>query len=267
MRLNIKSITYVIATLFILSAMKLSAQHQEAYAQKFFILGNDTLNYRIMMPKNFESSKHYPVVLFLHGAGERGSDNTKQLAHGSELFYKQRDSFPAIVIFPQCPENDYWSNVTVDRSTQPLSLDFPLNSAPTKSMILVMQLVEEMLAKTYVDKNQIYVGGLSMGGMGTFEILHRKPEVFAAAFAICGAGNLETTEVYAKSIPMWIFHGANDDVVDPQQSVAMVSGILKYWGKPNFSLYAKDNHNSWDSAFGEPQLIPWLFSNSKLNSK
>ena len=220
-----------------------------------------------MRPQSLESSKKYPLVVFLHGAGERGSDNTKQLAHGSELFYKIRDSFPAIVIFPQCPENDYWSNVTVDRSNMPMSLKFPSDGAPTKSMALVMQLVEDLLAKPDVDKNQIYVGGLSMGGMGTFEILYRKPEVFAAAFAICGAGNPETTEIYAKTVPMWIFHGANDDVVDPQQSVAMVSGILKYGGKPSFSLYAQDNHNSWDSAFAEPQLMPWLFSNSKLNSK
>ncbi|MGV8815860.1 MAG: prolyl oligopeptidase family serine peptidase [Gelidibacter sp.] len=267
MRLHFKNIRGLIVTLFLMSALKLSAQHQEAFVQEQFISGKDTLNYRVMRPKSLESSKKYPLVVFLHGAGERGSDNTKQLAHGSELFYKIRDSFPAIVIFPQCPENDYWSNVTVDRSTMPLSLKFPSDSAPTKSMTLVMQLVEKMLAKPNVDKNQIYVGGLSMGGMGTFEILFRKPDVFAAAFAICGAGNPETTEFYAKTVPMWIFHGANDDVVDPQQSVAMVSGILKYGGKPSFSLYAQDNHNSWDSAFAEPQLISWLFSNSKLNSK
>lgn len=266
MRLHFKNTIVIVAVLFLSSALKLSAQHQEAYIQEHFVSGKDTLNYRILLPKNLESSKQYPLAVFLHGAGERGSDNAKQLTHGSELFYKTRDSFPAIVIFPQCPENDYWSNVTVDRSTNPLSLNFPSDSVPTKSLTLVMQLIEDIVAKPYVDKNQIYVGGLSMGGMGTFEILYRKPEVFAAAFTICGAGNPETTEVYAKNVPMWIFHGANDDVVDPQQSVAMVSGILKYGGKPNFSLYAKDNHNSWDSAFAEPQLIPWLFSNSKLNS-
>ena len=263
MKLIVKNITCLIATLFLLSALKLSAQHQEAYVQEHFISENDTLHYRLMMPKYFESNKHYPVVLFLHGAGERGNDNAKQLIHGSELFYKIRDSFPAIIIFPQCPENDYWSNVKVNRSTKPLSLSFPVDSAPTKSMTLVMQLVEDLLAKPYVDKNKVFVGGLSMGGMGTFEILYRKPEVFAAAFTICGAGNPETTQVYAKTIPMWIFHGANDNVVDPKESVAMVSGILKNGGKPNFSLYAKDNHNSWDSAFAEPLFIPWLFSNSK----
>ena len=267
MRVNFKNMLFIVATLFLLSAFNLSAQHQEQYAQEYFVSGNDTLNYRVMMPQNMDSSKQYPLVMFLHGAGERGSDNMKQLAHGSELFYNKRESFPAIVIFPQCRENDYWSNVAVDRSTKPLSLSFPSDSAPTKSMALVMELLDDLLTNPYVDKNQIYVGGLSMGGMGTFEILYRKPDTFAGAFAICGAENPQTTEVYAKTVPMWVFHGANDDVVDPQESLAMVSGLLKYGAKPNFSLYAKDNHNSWDSAFAEPQLMPWLFSNSKLNSK
>ena len=263
MRLNLKNTRSILGVFFLLGALKLSAQHQEQYVKERFVSGIDTLNYRILMPKNFELQNQYPVVLFLHGAGERGNDNTKQLNHGSELFYKTRDSFPAIVIFPQCPQNDYWANATVDRSTKPLSLYFPEDTLPTKSMTLVMQLLEDMLIKPYVNKNQVYIGGLSMGGMGTFEILYRLPEVFAAAFAICGAGNPEATETYAKTVPLWVFHGANDDVVDPQQSLAMVSGILKYGGKPNFSLFAKDNHNSWDSAFAEPKLISWLFSNSK----
>jgi predicted peptidase len=93
--------------------------------------------------------------------------------------------------------------------------------------------------------------------------VYKNPNLFAAAFIICGAGNPEATKAYAKTTPLWVFHGAKDDVVNPQSSVSMVSGILKYGGKPNFNLYAKDGHNSWDSAFAEPQLLPWLFSNKK----
>lgn len=263
MQLNIKNRRFLLVTLFLLSSLNVGAQHQEQYAEKYFISGNDTLNYRVMMPQHFESSKQYPLVVVLHGAGERGDDNRKQLNHGSELFYNLRDSYPAIVIFPQCPQNDFWANVTVDGSTKPLSLVFPLDKAPTKAMALVMQLLDDLLSKPFVNQDQVYIGGLSMGGMGTFEILNRRPEIFAAAFSICGAGHPEATENYAKAVPMWIFHGANDDVVDPQHSVAMVSGILKHGGMPNFSLFAKDNHNSWDSAFAEPQLMSWLFSNSK----
>lgn len=263
MKLQVKQIGLVFTMVFLFGVSNLCGQQQESYLHEHFISGKDTLNYRVLWPKNFDASKRYPLVVFLHGAGERGSDNTKQLVHGGELFYNTSDTFPAIVIFPQCPQNDYWANATVDRSTVPLSLNFPLFIEPTKSMTLVMALLDEMLTKSYTNTNEVYVGGLSMGGMGTFEILYRKPEVFAAAFAICGAGNPDTTEGYAKTVPMWIFHGAKDDVVAPQESLDMVSGILKYGGTPNFSLYAKDNHNSWDSAFAEPELIPWLFSNSK----
>ncbi|MEZ4802960.1 MAG: prolyl oligopeptidase family serine peptidase [Gelidibacter sp.] len=265
--MKIKSFTtlkYVlVGIIFLMVPRQIFAQHQDLFSKEHFVSGTDTLHYRLLLPKDFDESKQYPVVLFLHGAGERGNDNIKQLTHGSELFIKKRDSFPAIVLFPQCPESDYWANATIDRSTKPITLEFPLDIAPTKSMALVMELMDEMVTKPYTDKDRVYVGGLSMGGMGTFEILYRKPEMFAAAFAICGAGNPEAAKLYAKTVPMWIFHGANDDVVNPQHSVDMVSGILKYGGKPNFSLFAKDNHNSWDSTFAEPKLLPWLFSNSK----
>lgn len=263
MKTTSKSIPIIFSLLVVLSVFKLSAQHQDLFSQEHYISGNDTLNYRLLLPKKFDESMQYPVVLFLHGAGERGNDNAKQLVHGSKLFVDNRDAFPAIVIFPQCPPNDYWANATMDRDTRPIALKFPLDIEPTKSMTLVMGLMDEMLTKPYTNTNEVYAGGLSMGAMGTFEILYRKPKLFAAAFAICGAGNPDATEAYAKTVPMWIFHGAKDDVVAPQESVNMVSGILKYGGSPNFSLYAKDNHNSWDSAFAEPELISWLFSNSK----
>lgn len=243
----------------------LMAQDQELYSKEYFINQSDTLKYRMMMPKDFDKSKQYPVVLFLHGAGERGSNNKAQLIHGSKLFASEenRIDFPAIVIFPQCPQNSFWASAKVDRTSKPIKIEFPLEIQPTKPLKLVMQLMDEMLSKPFVNKNQIYVGGLSMGGMGTFEIVYRNPELFAAAFSICGAGNPEATKAYAKTTPFWVFHGANDDVVNPQSSVKMVDGILQNGGKPNFTLYSKDNHNSWDSAFAEPELLSSLFSNTK----
>ena len=243
----------------------LMGQHKNLYSETSFIKQSDTLQYRIMLPKGFDETKQYPVILFLHGAGERGDDNKAQLVHGSKLFASKenRDDFPAIVIFPQCPRNSYWANAKVDRTSKPLKIEFPLNIQPTKPMELVMQLMDDMVSKHYVNKQQIYVGGLSMGGMGTFEIVYRKPGLFAAAFSICGAGNPKATKVYAQTTPFWVFHGANDDVVNPQSSVKMVDGILEHGGKPNFTLYGKDNHNSWDSAFAEPELLSWLFSNKK----
>tara|TARA_R110002050_G_scaffold300830_1_gene473849 strand:+ start:19769 stop:20560 length:792 start_codon:yes stop_codon:yes gene_type:complete len=257
----------LILILFVCASSGIYAQ-AEAFSKELYIKNNDTLQYRLLLPKYFSKEKKYPIVLFLHGAGERGSDNQKQLTHGSKLFLNEtvRDSFPAIVVFPQCPKEDYWANVDVDRSSYPLSITFSSEKAPTTSLNLVMDLIDEMAQRSYVKTSQIYVGGLSMGGMGTFEILYRKPNLFAAAIAICGGGNPDTATVFAKKVPMSIFHGAKDDVVEPKFSIDMVSAILDAGGKPNFKLYAKDNHNSWDSTFAEPELLPWLFSNIKSSN-
>ncbi|WP_299058866.1 prolyl oligopeptidase family serine peptidase [uncultured Polaribacter sp.] len=235
------------------------------YHSKVFTSRIDTLQYRIMMPDNFDETKQYPLLLFLHGAAERSNDNKAQLLHGSKFFAskKNRRNFPAIVIFPQCPKESYWANVLIDRTSYPLNIDFPTNYAPTKPMKSVMMLMDDFASKPFVNKNQIYVAGMSMGGMGTFEILYRKPKMFAAAIAICGAGNPKTTVFYAKTTPLWVFHGAKDNVVNFQSSVEMVEGLKKYGGKPIFTLYPNQSHNSWDAAFTEPKLLPWLFSNIK----
>lgn len=250
---------------FLLSVITVA--QNDAFEEKFHIKNSDTLKYRIMYPEHFSKDKKYPVVLFLHGAGERGNDNQKQLTHGSKLFTDKinRGAFPAIVIFPQCPTDSYWSNAEVDRSSYPISLTFPKEKEATIALQLVIDLMQNITKNNYVDNSKIYVGGLSMGGMGTFEIISRQPNVFAAAFAICGGGNTENVTNFATKVPMWIFHGAKDNVVKPQLSVQMVNAIINAGGTPNFTLYAEDNHNSWDSAFAEPKLLTWLFSNTKTN--
>jgi predicted peptidase len=238
---------------------------EDLFLSKTHMHDNDTLNYRVLMPKEFSEDKTYPLVLVLHGAGERGNDNKKQLIHGSDLFLKEknRDSFPAIVIFPQCPENDYWANINADRSIQPATFKYNYKQAPTKAMSLVIDLMDEMVEKPYVKTDQIYVMGLSMGGMGTFEILYRKSQMFAAGVPICGGGDPDYVSKYAKTVPLWVFHGAKDDVVNPILSINMVGALLNNGGFPKFTLYDFANHNSWDSAFAEPELLPWIFSKIK----
>ncbi|QXP77634.1 MULTISPECIES: alpha/beta hydrolase-fold protein [Winogradskyella] len=253
-----------------LNSVSVIAQKTESskdlFSYEHHMVNGDTLNYRMLLPKDFDASKKYPLVLMLHGAGERGSDNKKQLNNGASLFLnkKHRDSFPAIVIFPQCPQNDYWSKLDADRSTKPITFKYKYNEAPTKAMALVTDLMTEMVAKPYVKTNQVYAMGLSMGGMGTFEIIYRNPEMFAAAIPICGGGDPEYVTAYVKTIPLWIFHGAKDDVVDPKLSLNMASAIISAGGFPKLTLYDFANHNSWDPAFAEPELLKWLFSNTKL---
>lgn len=234
------------------------------YQKDNFVKGKETLKYRILLPDNFSEDKQYPLILFLHGAGERGDDNESQLTHGSSLFTSEenRANFPTIVIFPQCPKNDYWSNADVDRSGDGVKLVFHDDKKPTKALSLTMDLLNQFIEKSFVKKEQVYVVGLSMGGMGTFEILSRMPTTFAAAMPICGGGSEEAVSKYVNT-PMWVFHGAQDDVVNPLHSVKMVEAILKAGGHPKFTLYDNANHNSWDSAFSEPDFLPWLFSQQK----
>ncbi len=252
-------------SVLLLFPMILSAQSKEEFEREQFISEGDTLNYRILYPQGFSEDEKYPVVLFLHGAGERGDNNESQLVHGSDLFLKQenRDKYKSIVIFPQAPKDDYWAKVEVRRDTIPFQFDFKNREKATTSLGLVMKLMDSIVAKDFVDKDQIYVGGLSMGGMGTYEILFKKPEMFAAAFAICGGANPEIAAEYRKGLPIWIFHGEKDDIVLPRFSKAMARSINHHGGNAKVSLYPEDNHNSWDSALAEPYLLSWLFSHEK----
>ena len=257
----------ILALLYILFMLPFSlrSQEKEGFKKAHFIQQQDTLNYRVLYPENFSETKKYPLVLFLHGAGERGTDNEAQLTHGSSLFLKEenRKKFPAIVLFPQVPKEDYWAKVEVNRDVKPFEFNYKNEEEPTNSLRLTMALLSSFLNKDYIDKNRIYVGGLSMGGMGTFEIISRKPDVFAGAFAICGGADPAIAANYPKGFNIWIFHGEQDDIVPPELSKMMAREINSAGGNAKLSLYPNDNHNSWDSALAEPCLLPWLFSNIK----
>lgn len=252
--------------LMILLMIPFAASAQDVKFDEFkkenFVRKGDTLPFRILYPENFRKSKKYPVVLFLHGAGERGNDNKAQLLHGGDLFLKNREKFPAIVIFPQVPKDDYWSNVEVNRETRPFEFHYKNGGKPTRSMELVMELMDSVTKQKFVDKSRVYVGGLSMGGMGTFEILGRKPKMFAAAIAICGGADPEIAKKYKEDLDIWIFAGEKDDIVPPEFSKTMARVINHLGGNARLSLYPEDNHNSWDSAFAEPELLPWLFKHT-----
>jgi predicted peptidase len=252
----------IICSFLIFCSPKLNAQDFTKFDKGSFINTKDTIHYRILFPEAFDPQKKYPVVIFLHGRGESGSDNEKQLANGAKLFLKPeiRSQFPAIVIFPQCAADSYWSNVKITTdSAGKRSFSFQTGGKPTKAMSALLGMIDNFLEKPYADHNQVYVGGLSMGGMGTYELLRRKPKMFAAAFAICGGDTLANVNKY-KHVPLWIFHGGKDNVVKPAYSIA-IANQLKIVGKEvKFSYYPDDSHNSWDSALAEPQFLPWLFS-------
>ncbi|MDB5139188.1 MAG: esterase [Mucilaginibacter sp.] len=261
-----KFIPFILAVILAFPVL-VSAQNNSAFDRGSYFSKHDTLPYRILFPENFDPAKKYPLILVLHGSGERGKDNEAQLKYGTRLFMKDtiREKYAAIVVYPQCPASGFWSNVKIEKNsiTGKAKFIFPTDAPPTKAMQSLMGLVEDLLDKPYVNKHKVYIGGLSMGGMGTFEIIRRMPKVFAAAFSICGGDNTLNAEKYAKKVPLWVFHGEKDSVVPYEHSESIVAAIKAAGGDPKYTLYPNDDHNSWDDAFKEPLLIPWLFSHSR----
>lgn len=248
----------------LLSATLAMSQESSTYQKKVFQSDGGTMPYRLLLPKDFDAAKKYPLVLFLHGSGERGNDNESQLVHGSGLFLQEdvRNKYPAIVVFPQCAANDSWAKVDVRGEQGKREFVFYEDADPTKAMELLEGLIGFLKNEYRIDKKQMYVGGLSMGGMGTFELVRRNPRMFAAAFPICGGANPEIAKKLRK-VDWWVFHGDADNVVPPKYSTQMVAALKAVGAKVKYSLYPNVGHDSWTNAFAEPDLLPWLFSKSK----
>ncbi|TNE71067.1 phospholipase [bacterium] len=247
---------------FLFQAVCTSAQWKDLYQKEWFISGNDTLPIRVLYPPDFNESKSYSLMIFLHGRGESGKENEKQLIHGAWYFAQDsiRNKSNTIVIFPQCPTDDYWGKVI--RKEVPGGLDFTFmpNEEPTKSMSLVMNLLDNWKMKPFINSSKIYLGGISMGGIGTYDLLYRRPNDFAAALVVCGGGSSDYVSNYAKYVPIWIFHGEKDGVVKPELTLRMMDKILESGGSVKATLYPNVGHNAWDYAFLEPDLSNWLFT-------
>ena len=201
----------------------------------------------------------------LHGGGERGNDNEKQLIHGARLFVTEtnRKAFPAIVLIPQCPEDSYWASVKIERATQPLKIDFDYNAAPQWPLVAANELVKKVASEEAVDKSRIYITGLSMGGMGTFESVYRYPELYAAALPICGGGDTNLYDKRVRKTAFWIFHGTDDSVVDVKLSRDMQTKLKSLKVENKYSEYPGVNHNSWDNAFADPVFLSWAFTHKR----
>ncbi len=223
------------------------------------------LPYRILYPENYDKNKKYPLVLFLHGAGERGKDNEKQLMHGARLFLKEenRKQFPAIVIFPQCPEESFWAYANIDRTVQPAKFELDYSGPANWPLVAANELVQKMIKDGAADPTRVYITGLSMGGMGTFESVFRYPDLYAAALPICGGGDTPEYDKRVKKTAFWVFHGAADAVVNVKLSQEMVEKLKKLKAEVKYSEYPGVNHNSWDNAFAEPDYLGWMFGHRK----
>ena len=224
---------------------------------------NSHLNYRILYPKDFDETKTYPLILFLHGIGERGNDNELQLTYVDKVFLNPENynNYQSVVVFPQAPINDNWSSrVLTDNEVRQV---FPENEKPTKSLQLVIKLMDSIVKEDFIENKRVYLSGLSNGAMGSFELLKNRPNMFASAVLICGGGNPIWAEDFAKNTPVWVAHGSDDNVVLPELSINMVNAIIKYGGSPKFTLYENVNHESWFNVFDDPNYLKWMFSFTK----
>ena len=201
----------------------------------------------------------WPMVIFLHGSGERGNDNFLQLKNAVTTFTANNAlrEHPAIVLAPQCPKDQRWVEKDWDLKTG--SDESPAPAA--EQLLLVRELIQSQIDTGMVDVDRIYLAGLSMGGYGGWHLLTMEPDLFAAAVLVCGGGDPRQAESY-KSVPLWVFHGAEDPAVPVRRSREMVAAIaaVGHRGDLFYTEYAGVEHDSWTPAFSDRRTHDWLFS-------
>ena len=207
------------------------------------------LDYLIHLPEGYKetSGKKWPLILFLHGSGERGTNVQKVAVHGPPKVAPTMKDFPFIVISPQCASGENWSDDSL------------------------LGLLEEVSSKFSVDPDRVYLTGLSMGGYGTWSLMAAAPERFAAAAPMCGGGNpmrmrLRSPEKLAalKALPVWVFHGAKDTTVPLKQSEEMVEALRKIGATDvKLTVYPEAQHDSWTETYANPTFYKWLLSHER----
>lgn len=264
MRLNTQPSIILIVIVSVLSMHNYVVSEDnvlDRFEKKVFESSTDyQLPYRQLAPAVTQESKKYPLVIFLHGAGERGDNNQAQLVHGMKDFASDKimEAYPAFVIAPQCPKGEQWVDVSWgdDKHTVP--------EKPSKSMAATIELIKTLQSDFPIDPDRIYVTGLSMGGFGTWDLISRHPKQFAAAVPICGGGDAsEEVANRIKHIPIWAVHGDKDTAVKTQRSRDMIAALKKAGGKPKYTEQKNVGHNSWTSTYKDPELYRWMFAQKK----
>ena len=223
----------------ILSGRPCDAQSSERQVAQRLALTNNgettEMHYLLYLPPAYNGSEeNWPLLLFLHGAGERGVDLEQVKVHGPPKMIAQGRDFPFVVISPQCPEDVWWS------------------------IEALHALLDEVVQTHRIDESRIYVTGLSMGGYGSWGLAYAYPERFAAVVPICGGGEPEKAPLM-KEIPTWVFHGAKDTAVPLQRSQEMVDALEEAGSDVRFTVYPEAGHvGAWENAYGDPELWEWL---------
>jgi predicted peptidase len=240
MKTNLRCIL-VTATVVLFGTLTMSGQQTEEMFE-----GKVSFNYKYLLylPDGYEDDKEkeYPFVLFLHGAGERGSDLNKVKKHGPPKIIESKKDFPSIVVSPQCLEGEWWT-------------PFKLNA-----------LIEDIVEKYQIDEDRVYLTGLSMGGYGTWDLASNYPHWFAAIAPICGGGDVRRIRTI-KDIPVWAFHGMKDNVVPIERTLELVRALEAIEGNVNFTVYPEAGHDSWTETYDNPEFWEWLFEQKRQDAE
>jgi predicted peptidase len=198
---------------------------------------NQSYGYLRYVPPGYgtDRSKRWPLVLFLHGAGERGDDLELVKKHGLPKLIEQGRDFPFVVISPQWPPGEWWNIFALEG------------------------LIETIVREERIDRDRVYLTGLSMGGFGTWALAIRHPERYAAILPICGGGEIQRARVL-RDVPIWAFHGDADPVVPVARSRDMVAAITQAGGSPRLTIYPGVAHDSWTATYENPEIYDWLLS-------
>ena len=223
--------------LFLPLTFNLNAQEIKAELNKE-VKKIEKISYILDYPQNAKGN--VPLILFLHGSGERGNNLDMVKAH-SPFTYKSLIKEPVAILAPQCPANTWWNTETV------------------------YQLLKEIQSKYKIDASRIYLTGLSMGGWGTWKLAMEHPEMFAAVAPVCAPADrvMEANISQFKNLPIKIFHGGNDDIVSPINSINMYQALKKVNQNVTLTIFPDDNHNSWDSTYSNPGFYEWMLKQRK----
>lgn len=233
-----KNIIITFITLMIISTSFPQHERQTANSFEKEVRITISANYLLYLPKDYnESENSFPLVLFLHGSGERGNDLEKVKVHGLPKLIDQGKDFPFIVVSPQCPDEIFWNTD------------------------VLAALLDEIENEYRVDKNRIYVTGLSMGGHGTWSLALEQPNRFAAIAPVCGWADTSEAKTIAH-IPAWVFHGAKDVVVPVKASEDMVTALKNYEAEVKLTIYPEANHDSWTETYNNDELYKWFLEQS-----
>ena len=219
------------------------SQHSQTFEKQ--ITKTLSCNYLLFLPADYGQKKQqWPLIMFLHGAGECGSDLNKVKVHGPPKIVENRKDFPFIVVSPQCPEDDWW----------------------TGKVEVLINLLDDIVSRYKVDTERIYLTGLSMGGFGTWSLASEYPVRFAAIAPICGGGN-RIMALRLEDMPVWVFHGAKDKVVPLEESEEMVNAIRNRGGNAKFTIYPDAGHDSWTETYNNQKLYDWFLEQRKSQKK